>query len=67
MAVSHYPSFSFVFLKYADLTCSFQTGSNISLTWGKAADIIGICEDCVIGVDLVRGVTILVVPGRVFA
>ena len=53
--------------KYPDLTCSFEVGSNISLTRGKAADILGFHEDCVIGVDLVRGVTILVVPGRVFA
>ena len=37
------------------------------LTWSKAADIIGICEDCVIQVDLARGVTILFVPGKVFA
>ena len=42
-------------------------GSNISLTQGEATDIVGIHEDCVIGVDLARGVTMLVDPGRVFA
>ena len=30
------------------------------------SDIAGICEDCVIGVDLARGVTIWVAPGKVF-
>ena len=49
-----------------DLACSFEVGSDISLTWGEATDIVGIHEDCVIGVDLARGVTMLVVLGRVF-
>ena len=31
------------------------------------ADIVGMQDACVIGVDLARGVTVLVVPGRVFA
>ena len=39
----------------------------MSPTWGKTADILGIHDTCVVGVDLARGVTILVVPGTVFA
>ena len=59
---------SFICLyKYVVLTYSFEAGSNMSPTWGKTADIVGICDACVIGVDLARGVTILVVPDRVFA
>ena len=64
MVVSHYPYLSFVSLA---LACSFEEGYNMSLTWDETADIIGIHDACVIGVDLARGVTILVVPGRVFA
>ena len=67
MVVSHYPSLSFVSLNMQISLASFETGSNISLTWDEANDIVGIYEDCVIGVDLARGVTILVVPGKVFA
>ena len=39
----------------------------MSLVWDDTADIVGMHNACVIGVDLARGVTILVVPGRVFA
>ena len=53
---------SFICLsKYAALHCSFEAGSNMSPTWGKTAGIVGICKVWVIGVDLARGVTILVV------
>ena len=52
--------------KYIAPAHSFEEGSNMSLTWDKTADIIGIHDACVIGVDLARGVTILVIPSRVF-
>ena len=56
---------SFICLsKYAALDCLFEAGSNMSPTWGETADIVGIHDACVIGVDLARGITILVVPGR---
>ena len=66
MAVSPLSIFFICLSKYVDLACSFEVGSNISLTWGEAAVTVGIHEDHVIGVDLARVVTMLVVPVRVF-
>ena len=66
MVTSHYPYLTFVFLTMLALNCSFEEGSNMSLTLGNTAGIIGIQDACVIRVDLAIGVTILVVPGRVF-
>ena len=53
--------------KYVALAFPFEEGSNMSLTWGKTAGVVGIHDIWVIEVDLAKGVTILVVPGRVFA
>ena len=66
MVTQHYSYLAFVFLNKQLLPCSFEEGSNMSLTQGKTIGMVGICDTCVIGVDLAIGVTILVVPGRVF-
>ena len=38
----------------------------MSLTQAETVGMVGICNACVIGIDLAIGVTILVVPDRVF-
>ena len=63
MVVSHYPSLLFVSLNMQISFAHLKQALIYPLHHSKAADIVGIHEDCVIGVDLARGVTILVVPG----
>ena len=52
--------------KYMDLACSLDIGSNISLSRRETVDNTGICDAWVTGVDFAIGVSMSVVPGRVF-
>ena len=52
--------------KYADLACSLDIGSNISLSRGETFGNTGTCDAWVTGVDFAIGVFMSVVPDRVF-